>query len=323
MAVQLPERALLLSRVRLESNKGELLGHGKVRSCKLEGTNYIVGIEFTDALRWNAPEGPITEPIPLTAPAVEEEFPQSASVDLPAETELAEKLLWSDSLESAPPAVAPKAPVREPNLSLDSGVNQGFFARLPMAVKAGAPLLVALALTSMFLGHDRTISASSAGAIAPTVGEQGWVTEWASDVVGSRRGRQLTLYRPSASLSDYHMQFAGQIESKALGWVFRVSDTNNYYGMKIENDKPGSVIYKRFAVVHGRQGEVTEKTLPIQARPDTIYNVRLEASGPRFSVYIQGEAVDLWTDSNLKAGALGFMNETAESGRTNSVRFSF
>ena len=324
MAVQLPERALLLSRVRLESNKGELLGHGKVRSCKLEGTNYIVGIEFTDALRWNAPEGPITEPIPLTAPAVEEELPpQSVLADLPAETELAEKLLWSEPLEPAPPAVAPIAPVREPHLSLDSGANQGFFARLPMAVKAGAPLLVALALTSMFLGHDRTISASSTGTIAPSVGEQGWVTEWASDVVGSRRGRQLTLYRPSASLSDYHMQFAGQIESKALGWVFRVSDTNNYYGMKIENDKPGSVLYSRFAVVHGRQGEVTQKTLPIQARADTIYNVRLEASGPRFSVYIQGEPVDLWTDSNLKAGALGFMNETAESGRTNSVRFSF
>jgi hypothetical protein len=68
---------------------------------------------------------------------------------------------------------------------------------------------------------------------------------------------------------------------------------------------------------------VTQKTLPIQARVDTTYNVRLEASGPRFSVYIQGEPVDLWTDSSLKTGALGFMNEAQESGRTKSVRFSF
>jgi hypothetical protein len=92
--------------------------------------------------------------------------------------------------------------------------------------------------------------------------------------------------------------------------------------MKIENEQPGSVKYTRFAIVGGRQSRGTEKRLPIQARADTAYNVRVEASGPRFSVYIQGEPVDLWTDDRLKTGALGFMNETGENGRTNSVRFS-
>jgi hypothetical protein len=92
-----------------------------------------------------------------------------------------------------------------------------------MAVKAGAPVLVVLALSSLFFGHGRNISASSPSAIESSVGEQGWLTEWASDEVGSRHGRQLTLYRPSASQSDYQMQFAGQIENKALGWVFRAS----------------------------------------------------------------------------------------------------
>jgi hypothetical protein len=325
MAVLLPDSALLLSRVRLESIVGDLLGHGKVRSCNPQDKKYIVGIEFTDSLRWNAPEGPIAEPIPLSAPAVEEELTaQSATFDLPVDpTELAERLLWSDAVEPTSPAPASIPPVREPHFSLDAGADRGFIARLPMPLKAGASVVVVLALSSLFFGHGRTISASSIGASAPAVGEQGWVTEWASDAVGSRLGRQLSLYRPSASLSDYQMQFAGQIESKALGWVFRVSDTNNYYGMKIENDKPGSVLYTRFSVVHGRQGEVTQKSLPIQARVDTTYNVRLEASGPRFSVYIQGEPVDLWTDSSLKTGALGFMNEAQESGRTKSVRFSF
>jgi hypothetical protein len=93
--------------------------------------------------------------------------------------------------------------------------------------------------------------------------------------------------------------------------------------MKIENDTHGSALYTRFAVVSGHQKDVTQKPLPIHVRADTTYNVRLEASGPRFSVYIQGEPVDLWTDSSLKTGALGFMNETEESGRTNSVRFTF
>jgi len=35
MAVELPEAALLLSRIRLESDKGELLGQGKVRYCHI------------------------------------------------------------------------------------------------------------------------------------------------------------------------------------------------------------------------------------------------------------------------------------------------
>src|SRR5262249_50823981 len=37
MAVKLPEPALLLSRIRLESEQGELIGHGKVRSCHAAG----------------------------------------------------------------------------------------------------------------------------------------------------------------------------------------------------------------------------------------------------------------------------------------------
>ena len=325
MAVKLPTAALMLSRVRLEADNGELLGHGKVRSCRPTGEEYIVGIEFADSLRWSAPEGPINEPIPLSAPvAADESISGSAPSDMPSDpTELSEKLLCSEPIQQTPPKVPYTPAVPDLRLSLDSRTDSGFISRLPMAVKASAPVLIVVALCSIFLGHGRTISASSASAALPIAGEQGWVTEWASDEVGSRHGRQLTLYRPSVNQSDYQIQFAGQIEKKALGWIFRVSDTKNYYGMKIENDARGSAIYTRFAVVNGRQKEAARKPLPIQVRADTTYNVRLEANGPRFSVYIQGEPVDLWTDSSLKTGAVGFMNETEESGRTNSVRFTF
>jgi hypothetical protein len=327
MAVQLPEPALLLSRIRMESEKGELLGHGKVRSCRPMGEKYIVGIQFADKLRWSAPEGPISEPIPLCPPGEEPEPAPGASP---------QDLLLSEALAESQPATAqagtqtankihpaPMQLVWEPHLYA-GGVRDGFFARLPMAVKVGAPMLVVLGLSSLFLGHGRTMSASSAGhGLSSNVGEQGWVTEWASDEGGSRRRRQISLYRPSMHLSDYQMQFNGQIESKAIGWVFRAADTKNYYGMKIESDKNGAVRYTRFAVVHGFESRLEQKALPFKARVDTIYNVKLEATGPHFSVYIQGEPVDLWTDNRIKAGALGFMNEADESGRTNSVRISF
>jgi hypothetical protein len=317
MSIPLPAAALLFSRVRLELDEGEYIGHGKALYCRPNGAGYIVGVKFTDSLRWSAPEGPITEPIPLFAPESDCALP-SAGIEVP------EDLLSSEPPDVRPPASGFTPPLCEPHLSLEQQAEQGFVARLPMAVKAGAPVLVALVLGSFLLGHGGPTSAASASDSTPsTVGEQGWVTEWASDAGGLRRGRQLTMYRPSKGLSDYQMQFSGQIERKALGWVFRAADTKNYYGMKIDNDKPGLVQYTRFAVVNGHESSVTQKSLPIQSRADTAYAVRLEASGPRFSVYIQGEPVELWTDSRLKTGAVGFMYESGESGRTSSVRFSF
>src|SRR5260370_5357288 len=193
MAVELPKEALLLSRMRFESDKGELLGQGKVRYCRPNGARYIVGIEFTGSLRWRPPEGPITEPIPLSAPPVEAESTPDigpASLSSPA-TECLEELLWSE----APGAFMPPAPV--PHLSLNSGVDQGFLARLPIAVKAGASVLLALLLGALLIGHSGTTSASSSGvATRATVGEQGWVPEWASATARSRRGPPITLYRP-------------------------------------------------------------------------------------------------------------------------------
>ena len=268
MSVELPEAALLLSRIRLESDKGELLGQGKIRYCRPTGAKYIVGLEFTDSLRWRPPEGPITEPIPLAPPVEEELTPATEPViSSSSPTECLEELLWSETLgtDSADKAFMPPAPA--PHLSLDSGVGQGFLARLPMVVKAGAPASLALLLGVFLLGHGGTTSASSGGVAVtkPMVGEQGWITEWASDAAGSRRARQITLYRPSATLSDYQMQFTGQIESKALGWVFRARDTNNYYGMKIENDKPGSVAGRRPKHERGidrRTGSIARRRFP-------------------------------------------------------------
>jgi len=324
MAMLIPEAALLLSPMRLESSTGELIGHGKVRYCHPSGEFYIVGIEFTDSLHWSAPEGIINEPIPLCPPPDPRECTlgaESGGVSDTA-TSVAKDLLWSESLSEKRPTTATFPSPPDLHLSLDSGADQGFFARMPMAVKIGVLALIVLTLGSMILGRNRA-SSSSSNAITSTVGEQGWVTEWASDAGGSRRGRQLTIYRPSTNLSSYQVQFTGQIETRALGWVVRATDTKNYYGMKIENDKPGSVRYTRFAVVNGRESSLVQKQLSIQARTDTSYTVKLEARGPRFAVYVQGEPVELWTDVRLKTGAFGFMNEKQESGRTSSVGFSF
>ena len=41
-------------------------GVGAVRQCRPTGDSYVVGVEFTDGLHWQAPQGDIQEPIPLS-----------------------------------------------------------------------------------------------------------------------------------------------------------------------------------------------------------------------------------------------------------------
>jgi hypothetical protein len=66
MAFELPEPAQLATRVNLQSDKHKLLGVGMVRHCRRIGAKYIVGVEFSDGLRWRAPQEPFTEPIQLS-----------------------------------------------------------------------------------------------------------------------------------------------------------------------------------------------------------------------------------------------------------------
>ena len=68
MAIELPEPAQLISLVKLQSNKHKLLGEGVVRHCRRVASKYVVGVEFTDALRWKPPDEPIVEPIVLSDP---------------------------------------------------------------------------------------------------------------------------------------------------------------------------------------------------------------------------------------------------------------
>jgi hypothetical protein len=220
------------------------------------------------------------------------------------------------------PAAAERPPVPsiEPHLTLGDNRPESLLERIPMALKLGVALL--MLLVALYFAFGRSSKSSDDGG-AVAVGEQGWSTEQVSDPVGSRHGRQLTIYRPSVGMSDYQLQFTGQIETKALGWFFRETDTQNYYAMKIENLAPGKMAITHFAVVEGRESGYSQRPLAVDARPGVVYRVSLDVTGPRFTVNVGGEPVDFWTDNRLKTGAVGFMSERDERGATSAVRFSF
>jgi hypothetical protein len=264
-----------------------------------------------------APAGrAVFAPSPLEPAPAGEVVPREAAKETPKEKEPA-------APKQTLAVETPLGSTFEPHLSMGDEAESGsFLSRIPLAVKIGAAIVLLIVAGYFVFGKNES-TAGVGGNQAMAVGEQGWSTEWASDAAGSRRGRQLTLYRPSVGMFDYQLQFVGQIESKALGWVFREVDTKNYYGMKIENTRPGAMAISHFAVVEGRESSDTQKPVGIDARPGAAYRVKLDVSGPRFTLYIEGEPVDFWTDNRLKSGAVGFMNERDERGATSSVQFSF
>jgi hypothetical protein len=154
------------------------------------------------------------------------------------------------------------------------------------------------------------------------MGSAGWTTEWASDPAGSARGRQISIYRPSVPMSDYSLEFFGQIEKKSLGWVFRAADSRNYYVGKLEAVNPASPLsITHFAVVNGVEGPHVQRVL---ASPvGSPWKVRLEARGPRFTVSLQNQVVEDWQDDRLKSGGVGFLNERQERGKVASIQISF
>jgi hypothetical protein len=153
-------------------------------------------------------------------------------------------------------------------------------------------------------------------------GPKGWESTWVMDSPGGAQPGRLALYQPLTPLTDYHLELQGQILSKALGFVFRATDINNYYAASIAIRKPGplpSVYLVRYPVIGGRAGQKTETLLPMYLRTDTLYDVLVTVQGDNFTITVNGQLVDTWSDSRLKSGGVGLFAEKGEISQVRSV----
>ena len=80
-------------------------------------------------------------------------------------------------------------------------------------------------------------------------------TGWSFDDNGFVKPGTLALYRPSLGLRDYEMEFLGMVDKKALSWVVRAKDFDNYYVVKLVVTKAGplpTMGITRYAVIDGK-----------------------------------------------------------------------
>lgn len=149
-------------------------------------------------------------------------------------------------------------------------------------------------------------------------GGKGWQETWNVDPSGFVQPGRLALYQPTLFLNDYRLEFMGQIEKKSLGFVFRASDSNNYYATKISISRPGplpSASIIRYAVVNGVAGEKVQLPMPILVRNDTMYRVLVTVEGEHFTTTVNGQMVDAWSDNRLKSGGVGIFSDKGEVAR--------
>jgi hypothetical protein len=142
---------------------------------------------------------------------------------------------------------------------------------------------------------------------------------------GAKQSRQLVIYRPSLKSADCRLDFDWTVSSGDAGLIFRAQDLGNYYAVRLKILKPGpapTLSAEHFSVYHFTEGPHSEKVL-VFSRNDPVLHVRLEIAGPTFTLYLQNNAAEYWTDAKLATGAVGFLEEWHRSPDVHNVRMLF
>jgi hypothetical protein len=207
-----------------------------------------------------------------------------------------------------------------PRLNLQP--SPSFLGRIPMVAKIGIVVVLLAGLGGLIAFSSKSGGAAPvsnrpgtvvAGSALPS-GDAGWIADWGAEQ-GVRRSRQISILRSSQTLTDYRIEMQGQIETKAIGWIFRAADPKNFYVTKLEIVKPGlepTIALVRFAIVDGEEQVHAQLPLPMKFRRDTMFKIRFDAVGNHFTTYVQDEKVDDWTDDRVKTGGVGLYSERGE-----------
>jgi hypothetical protein len=145
---------------------------------------------------------------------------------------------------------------------------------------------------------------------------------WTKRPVGVTAGA-FAVYKPSIGLSDYELQFSGEIERRGLGFVFRALNRKNYYAVKLDTIKSHgmrTIYLVRYAVINGKVGPKTKVPVAITVSNDTILRVGLNAKEQFFTLVVDGKVVDFWSDNRLSTGGIGFFTNSGEQARLHTVR---
>ncbi len=272
------------------------------------------------SLDWEDPATHMTWPGLLPAcstDGAQDMYPNPAPVPGPTLAVRSHPEVWNDSRPAAP------KPIRH------GGRDQaGLRTRiLHPAGSAPSPRAAAVPLGCVADGVDSRPGAPPES--RSTIEERfdaGWknwtggYANWTVDAAGARTG-PLALFTPSLEWRDYEIEFFTRIENRSLTWVYRAAGLNDYY-MAALTALPGKgYAFTRRTVWRGKPGAASTAPLSVLPNPKNTYLIRMRIAGNQFSLSIDGQLVETWTDSRLSAGGVGFIGTPEDRARIYWVRF--
>jgi hypothetical protein len=149
------------------------------------------------------------------------------------------------------------------------------------------------------------------------------LTSWSIDEMSFVQPGRLALLQKSVPLVDYRFEFLARLEQKSVSFVMRAADARNYYVCQLQVVKGGPqplINIVRYAVVEGVEGPKTELPLPMQLDLTKMFTVLGTVRGENFTVSINGQMVDNWSDARFGHGGIGFFTEKGARYRLKWVR---
>jgi hypothetical protein len=148
----------------------------------------------------------------------------------------------------------------------------------------------------------------------------GGVADWKVDVAGVRPGT-LALFAPSLGMIDYDLEFLVRIDQKSLSWVFRAADEQNYHLATISNSPQGRT-FTRSSVIEDQPGLSVTTPVRQAGSPKAAVTILTRVRGNDFTVSMDGETIEHWSDSRLAIGGVGFMGGPDQRARLYWMRLT-
>jgi hypothetical protein len=221
---------------------------------------------------------------------------------------------------SPAPKIAEAAPVEAPTeISFYADSETSFVPRRwKMIGLSAAVVVVGCAIAWVRPGSQPNAASEPANTSSGT-----WSRRTAY-VTGSSAPREILVYSGSDNLKNYRIEFSWVPEPRGVGWIFRATDSANYYAARLRLVQAGAIptlSAEHFAVVKGVEGPHSRKVITL-SRALSGVSVRMDATGPAFTLYLQGNPADYWTDERFEAGSLGFYEERGERPVLQGLRFT-
>jgi len=204
-------------------------------------------------------------------------------------------------------------------ISFYAGSEASFVPRRWKVLSISAAVVVVGCVIALVRPGSQSSSGSESAASAA-----GTWSRRTAYVAGSKDPREILVYSGSDGLKNYRIEFAWVPDVRGVGWIYRASDSANYYATKLRLIQAGSsptLSAEHFAVVKGVEGAHSRKVITLSRTKGEVL-VRMDANGPSFTLFLQGSPTDYWTDERFDSGSLGFYEDRGERPALQGLRFT-